>query len=668
MKKKLLLVALAVAMLMCLFTIVASAATVPDWTEITEVSGMSEKSVFGNDGKAGATSRVLMSDGITYPAYYICKNQTSLSVDFTEINKNTSKSYDKVNVVRIEIPKGTLSTNTSALKADSNTGFTALVTVDFPEGFTTLGEYTFKSTSSIDSSLTYVTLPSTLTSIGQQAFIYCNQLKELVIPDGVETIPGSFAHSTTSLERLVLPKNLKKIESLAFRYSLIASELVIPEGCTEIKEYAFAGTGITGVVVPSTLTTIDANIFKDCASLTKVHYKASKVSTSMFQNCAAISELIFENTTEIGGHAFNVPSGQSSAITTLNLPSGITKIGEYAFARCGATTIIIPASVTEIGNEVFKGSKVQKLILLGSTMTSTMLSGCSSMTELVITENFTTYGSGGMANVSGTKFTTYYTGTDYSRIKEIMGNSSTGTSRVRDAKFYSYETYTSGTYNDKFTFIYGVNLCVAAFGGVHTEPVDDGSCETAVVCSVCNDHTFKAALEHSLKETITYVSYMLEGEYCVACQNDGCKYGSSEKTPALFICLGYSAPEDGRGALAVGFTVNKAAIARYESVEKITVTYGVFAVLETKIGDKQVFDEQGNVTSGVISAELSEYDIVAFELKIVGFTEEYRDTSIAMGAYVAKIYNGKNEYSYLQVDEPLAGDNYSFVTYNGITA
>ena len=668
MKKKLLLVALAVAMLMCLFTIAVSAATVPDWTSVTEVSGMSDKSVFGNDGKAGATSRVLMSDGFTYPAYYICKNQTSLSIDFTEINKITTKSYSKVDVVRIEVPKGTLSTSTSALKADSDTGFTALVTVVFPEGFTALGEYTFKSTSSIDSSLTYVELPSTLQTMGQQAFIYCNQLKELVIPDGVETIPGSFAHSTTSLEKLVLPANLKKIESLAFRYSLIGSKLVIPEGCTEIKEYAFAGSGVTGVVVPSTLTTIDANIFKDCASLTSVHYKADKVSSNMFQNCAAISELIFENTTEIGGYAFNVPSGQSTAITTLNLPNGITKIGEYAFARCGASTIIIPASVTTIGNEAFKGAKVQKLILLNSTMTSSMLSGCSSLTELVITENFTTYGSGGMANVSNTKFTTYYTGTDYERIKDIMGNSSTGTSRVRDAKFYSYETYSNGTYSDKFTFIYDINLCVAAFGGVHTEPSDDGNCQTAVICSVCNEHTFKAALEHSLKETITYASYMLEGEYCVACQNGGCEYGSSEKTPALFICLGYSAPEDGRGALAVGFTVNRTAISRYESVEGVTVTYGVFAVLEEKIGDNQVFDQQGNAANGVISAELSEYDIVAFELKIVGFTAEYRDTTIAMGAYVAKKAEGKTEYSYLQVDRPLEGDNYSFVSYNGVVA
>ena len=666
MKKKLLLVAFAAAMLMCFFTIVVSAATVPDWTEITEVAEMSDKSVFGEDGMKGATSRVLMSDGITYPAYYICKNQTSLAIDFTEINKNASKSYSKVNVVRIEIPKGTISTPDAILKADSDTGFTALVTAAFPEGFTTLGGYTFKSTDKINSSLTYVTLPSTLKTIGQQAFIYCNQLKELIIPDGVETISPSLAAYTTSLVKVVLPSSLKKIESLAFRSSAISCDIVIPEGCTEIQQHAFAGTSVTSVVVPSTLEKIETSVFKDCLSLTKVHYKAKTVGGNMFQNCDAISELILENTTEIGEHAFNVPSGKKSGITTLVLPNTLTKIGQYAFARCGATTIIVPASVTDFGTEVFKGSSVQKLILLGSTMTSNMLSGCSSMTELVITENFTTYGSGGMANVSGTKFTTYYTGTDYTRIKEIMGNSSTGTSRVKDAKFYSYETFSSGTYNDKYTFIYGINLCDAAFGGVHTEPMDDGNCQTSVICTFCNEYVFKAALEHAISEAFTYENYMLEGEYRIYCGNDGCQYGSTKKTPALFVCLGYSVSEVGLGGIAIGYTVNDVAIKEYTDFTGGTLKYGVFAVAKEKLGDNDIFGSDGTVANGAICVEISQFGLSAFEIHISGFSDEYKDAKIAMGAYVALSDDEATEYSYMQEDVPNQGEKYCFASYNDV--
>ena len=74
MKKKLLIASLLTMLFVCVFAITAFAATIPEWTEITEVVGMPDKSTFGADGTTGATSRVLMSDGVTYPAYYICNN------------------------------------------------------------------------------------------------------------------------------------------------------------------------------------------------------------------------------------------------------------------------------------------------------------------------------------------------------------------------------------------------------------------------------------------------------------------------------------------------------------------------------------------------------------------------------------------------------------------
>ena len=88
MKKKLFLVALAVAALICVLALTVGASSIPEWTDICLVEGMADKSVFGTDGTATATSRVLMSDGITYPAYYICNNSTSLGISFTSINKS----------------------------------------------------------------------------------------------------------------------------------------------------------------------------------------------------------------------------------------------------------------------------------------------------------------------------------------------------------------------------------------------------------------------------------------------------------------------------------------------------------------------------------------------------------------------------------------------------
>ena len=102
MKKRFLLFAVMIISVLALFAISASAADIPEWTDITTVDGMPDKATFGDDGRAGATSRVLMADGVTYPAYYICKNQASLSLDLSTLNTKASKSYGKADIIKIE--------------------------------------------------------------------------------------------------------------------------------------------------------------------------------------------------------------------------------------------------------------------------------------------------------------------------------------------------------------------------------------------------------------------------------------------------------------------------------------------------------------------------------------------------------------------------------------
>lgn len=142
MKTKLLFTLVMALLLVCLFAVTSNAAEIPEWTEITEVDGMPDKSVFGEDGTKGATSRVLMSDGVTYPAYYICKDSATLGISFSDINNKTGKAYAAKDVIRIEIPVGTI-TVSDALKIRN--GYTELLTVVIPEGATKINEYGFKS-------------------------------------------------------------------------------------------------------------------------------------------------------------------------------------------------------------------------------------------------------------------------------------------------------------------------------------------------------------------------------------------------------------------------------------------------------------------------------------------------------------------------------------------
>jgi len=172
---------------------------------------------------------------------------------------------------------------------------------------------------------------------------------------------------------------------------------------------------------------------------------------------------------------------------------------------------------------------------------------------------------------------------------------------------------------------------------------------------------------HNKTETVSYANgYSNVGVQTTICTNEGCTYIKTVELPALFTCLGYSAPEDGRGGIAIGFTVNNEVIKEYEKVTGKTLKYGVFAVLQNKLGDKDIFGEDGTVADGVINAEITNYEFVAFELKIVGFTDNQKDTKLAMGAYVAVTDGETTEYSYMQGGEPNENEKYCFVSYNDI--
>ena len=157
-----------------------------------------------------------------------------------------------------------------------------------------------------------------------------------------------------------------------------------------------------------------------------------------------------------------------------------------------------------------------------------------------------------------------------------------------------------------------------------------------------------------------------EGTIINRCLNSGCAYKETITVPAIFICLGYSAPENGNGGIAIGFTVNNEAIAEYEKTTKKTVSYGVFAALKDRLNDGYIF-VGGEANECAIVVDMTKYATAAFEIKIIGFeTDNQKTAQIAMGAYIAVTGGENTEYSYMQSGEPNANEKYCFVSFNDI--
>jgi len=121
-----------------------------------------------------------------------------------------------------------------------------------------------------------------------------------------------------------------------------------------------------------------------------------------FYGCSSLTSLTLpSNVTKIGESAFEGCSG----LTSLTLPSNVTKIGESAFEGCsGLTSLTLPSSVTSIGSSAFHGCSGLTSLTLPSSVTSigwSAFSGCSGLTSLTLPSSVTEIGGSAFYGCSG---------------------------------------------------------------------------------------------------------------------------------------------------------------------------------------------------------------------------------------------------------------------------
>ena len=245
-------------------------------------------------------------------------------------------------VTELKIP-----TEITEVKAYSFAGFGG-TSITIPNSVTSIGEYAFYSCTS----LTSITIPDSVTSIGGSAFLGCSSLESITIPFVGAELNGTsnthfgyiFGASSYSYSESFVPSSLKS---------------VIITGESNIAGSAFYNcTAITSITIGGSVTSIGSRAFYNCTSLTEVH----------ITDLAAWCEIEF-----------------SSLVTELEIPEGITEINAYSFAGFGGTSITIGSSVASIGNSAF--------------------SGCTSLTRITIPNSVTSIGS---AAFSGNKHRRLY--------------------------------------------------------------------------------------------------------------------------------------------------------------------------------------------------------------------------------------------------------------------
>ena len=104
-----------------------------------------------------------------------------------------------------------------------------------------------------------------VTSIGSDAFAWCESLKNVTFPDSLTTIGGSAFFQCSSLESVILPDNMTKLGFGAFWNCFSLRYITIPDGITTLDAWAFGGCDeLKSVILPGSIATIDEDAFDTC--------------------------------------------------------------------------------------------------------------------------------------------------------------------------------------------------------------------------------------------------------------------------------------------------------------------------------------------------------------------------------------------------------------------
>ena len=429
-----------------------------------------------------------------------------------------------------------------------------------------------------------------------------------------------------TLTRVIIPETVVGADGETYTVTAIADRSIGHQDQGKGNSY------IEYLYIPKTVTSIGAQLARNCDNLKEVKIDASvtKLNAGDFWSCKALEILDLsgmKNLTTLDQITSATPN-----LKTVKLPSTLTTIGGKAFQSCGSlTSIVLPSGLTTIGSNTFQSTKIQTLVL-PATLTSVGGAAFHSMSTVQTLVFANTSFDGWSTNVTfnGVNPTTiFFAGKDPS----TLTNHYTQWASYKTMSYADYLADPSAVTSN--TIVYGTENCACGYIRTNESP------------------------------TLQFTSFTEQMTIAKTCAH--CNSADVVKTiQPIFTCLGYSAPENGKGGIAIGYTVNNEAITEYEEVTGKTLKYGVFAVLKDRLGNNDVFSEDGTAAEGVIDVEITNYEFAAFVLKIVGFTDERKDTKLAMGAYVAVTDGETTEYSYMQGGEPNENEKYSFVSYNDI--
>lgn len=262
--------------------------------------------------------------------------------------------------------------------------------------------------------LTEIVIPEDVTLISAAAFGGYSGITSITIPDTV-TVIGSGAFSCPDLKTIFYLGDLSQWILLdrggpICRYGVnisvngtILSDVAVPSDLTEIGNYAFANTKITGIELHDGIRRIGTGAFENCIDLPGILLPENleELSSRAMYGCTALTEIVIPDSVKtVGDQAFELCTG----LAAITLSAGMDAIPSRMMFGCSSLKeILIPEAVKTIGNSAFENCSVLEHVTNGVNLISIdsrSFYDCTQLQSMAWSESLATIGQEAFYNCS----------------------------------------------------------------------------------------------------------------------------------------------------------------------------------------------------------------------------------------------------------------------------
>lgn len=156
-------------------------------------------------------------------------------------------------------------------------GCSSLTSITIPSSVTSLGRLCFSGCSS----LTSINIPSSVTSLGRSCFGGCSSLTSITIPSSVISLGEYCFDSCSGLTSVSIPSSVTSLGECCFYGCSSLTSVTIPSSVTSLGKLCFSAcTGLTSITIPSSVTSLGSSCFALCRKLETVYFKGEYCNSS----------------------------------------------------------------------------------------------------------------------------------------------------------------------------------------------------------------------------------------------------------------------------------------------------------------------------------------------------------------------------------------------------